>query len=152
MVSRPLPDCCRRRSCSRSTNVTCERVRISVERITEANGTVEEEGRVVDGPGPVVDGVVSSRRGTRDFNYSGYHFIKPGDSFQGWAGEERRGSSGLAGERHVISNERRNGTGLRIPRRICCSCLSLVRNEINFRGQREREFVNVLRLSGDRYD
>lgn len=81
-----------------------------VERITEANGTVEgRKGR--EGSWARGRGRIDSVRNTR-FQLLGYHFIKPGDSFHVpfVAGEER--PSWMARERHVISNERRNGTDL----------------------------------------
>lgn len=95
-----------------------------VERITEANGTVEgRKGR--EGCWARGRGRIDSVRNTR-FQLLGYHFIKPGDSFHVpfVAGEER--PSWMARERHVISNERRNGTEVHNPRRVCFSCLSLV--------------------------
>lgn len=65
-----------------------------VERITEANGTVE--GRKGREAGPV-DVVVSTRWGTRDFNYSATISSNPGtlSTFRSW--QERRDPPGWPG-------------------------------------------------------
>lgn len=103
---------------SRSTNVTCERVRISGprwKRITEANGAgggKEEKGR--EGCWARGETWSSYRLGEEHeisitrlpFHQTRGLFPRP----RSW--QERRRQTLLDGQRRVISNERRNGTDL----------------------------------------